>query len=40
MKKIRCIKCGKLLLELEGKAEIICPRCKTKNKCDTEEKKI
>lgn len=37
MKKIRCIECGKLLLELEGKAEIICPRCKTKNKFDTEK---
>lgn len=37
MKKIRCIKCGRLLLELEGKAEIVCPRCKTKNKLDTEK---
>ncbi|WP_333637802.1 hypothetical protein [Tissierella praeacuta] len=38
MKKIRCIKCGKLLLEAEGKGETICPRCKTKNKYDTKEK--
>ena len=37
MKKIRCKRCGKLLLELEGKAEIICHRCKTKNKFDTEK---
>lgn len=36
MKKIRCIKCGKLLLLAEGKGEIICKRCKTKNKYDTE----
>lgn len=35
MKKIRCIKCNKLLSEAEGKGEIVCPRCKTKNKYDT-----
>ena len=32
MNKIRCKKYSKLLLELEGKAEIICNRCKTKKK--------
>ncbi len=36
MKKIRCSKCGKLLLWAEGKGEIICKRCKTKKKYDTD----
>lgn len=37
MMKIRCTKCDKLLLIAEGKGEIICPRCKVKNKYDTEK---
>lgn len=37
MKKITCKRCDKLLLELKGKAEINCPRCKTRNKFDTKK---
>lgn len=35
MEKVRCIKCGKLLGEIKGKAEIVWPWCKTKNKYET-----
>jgi phage FluMu protein Com len=28
----RCSNCNKLLGKIEGKAEIVCPRCKTMNK--------
>jgi phage FluMu protein Com len=31
MKEFRCFKCNKLLGKIEGKAEIVCPRCKTLN---------
>lgn len=37
MKKIRFKEYGKLLLELEGRAEIVCPRCKIKAKIDTKK---
>lgn len=36
MKSIRCSKCNKLLLKLEGKAEVKCPKCKHINTFDTE----
>ncbi len=31
MKEFRCSKCNKLLGKIEGKAEIVCPRCKELN---------
>lgn len=31
MKEFRCSKCDKLLGKIEGKAEIVCPRCKKLN---------
>jgi len=30
----RCRKCNKLLGRIRGRAEIICPRCKTLNKTE------
>ena len=36
MEEVRCKYCGRKLGEIEGKAEIVCPRCKRKNKYDTE----
>lgn len=33
MQKLRCKKCNKVLMEVEGQAHIIkdCPKCKTRN---------
>lgn len=31
MKEFRCSKCNKLLGKIEGRAEIVCPRCKELN---------
>lgn len=36
MEEVRCSNYGKLLVRTEGKEEIICPRCKIKNKYNTE----
>lgn len=35
MNNFRCVKCQKLLAKLQGKAEIVCPRCKETNRMDT-----
>ena len=35
MEEVRCKYCRKKLGEIEGKAEIVCPRCKVKNRYDT-----
>lgn len=39
MKSIRCIKCNKLLLKLDGRAEVKCPKCKHINTFDTNTNK-
>lgn len=31
LKEFRCSKCNKLLGKIDGRAEIVCPRCKTVN---------
>ncbi|WP_083676203.1 Com family DNA-binding transcriptional regulator [Paenibacillus sp. FSL H8-0548] len=36
LKEFRCSNCNKLLGKIEGKAEIVCTRCKTMNKYEGE----
>jgi len=39
--EFRCKKCGKLLAKIEGgKAEILCPRCKTINEYHENAKSV
>ena len=40
LEEIRCPKCGKKLMNLNGQAEMPCPRCKALLHIDTVERKV
>jgi len=40
LEEIRCPSCKKKLMTLEGRAEILCPRCKALVAVDTIDRKV
>ncbi len=40
LEQIRCPKCRRRLVDLDGHAQIVCPKCKSLVDCDTKTRKI